>query len=467
MILEILETIASDNGKKFKLAELEKHKGNELLIAVLKKAYCPLTQFYIRKIPTYSPQTDSASDLTWALRELSVLSDRIKTGKEATKHLGWVLSQLNSSDSTVIERIIGKDLKAGFSASSINKVFGKSTIKETPYMGAISYNKKKVAQMFEDHESVFSEVKMDGRYTNIKITENDVYMESRQGKETDFGNTFKNLIKIRDHFGFDVVLNGELIMDGMDRYTSNGAIASIVSISNKNNVGECIEKHEKKFLKEYGETYYEMMEKIIVVVWDYIPLKDYEDTASWDVIRKDRGHSLEYSLSSVLKLHNIRFIEALEVEDVAAAMEHFQKMLARGEEGTILKGSDGKWKDGKPKWQVKFKIEMDVDLKIVGFNYGTKDTKNEHVISSLTVQTEDGILETKPAGITEKDMKFITENQEALLNTIIEAKCSGLSSDREGNYALLHPVFKGFRDDKTVADTLEQVKANEEMIKAL
>ena len=51
---------------------------------------------------------------------------------------------------------------------------------------------------------------------------------------------------------------------------------------------------------------------------------------------------------------------------------------------TILKAYDGEWKDGKPNWQIKMKLEMDVDLRIVGFNYGTKGTKNENVINCFT-----------------------------------------------------------------------------------
>jgi hypothetical protein len=40
------------------------------------------------------------------------------------------------------------------------------------------------------------------------------------------------------------------------------------------------------------------------------------------------------------------------------------------------------------------------------------------------------------------------------MNTILEIKCSGISQDRNGNYSVLHPVYKMFRTDKTVANTL-------------
>jgi ATP-dependent DNA ligase len=147
------------------------------------------------------------------------------------------------------------------------------------------------------------------------------------------------------------------------------------------------------------------------------------------------------------------------------AMSHFQDILATGQEGTILKDIKGTWKDGKPNWQIKMKLEMDVDLRIVGFNYGTG--KNEHVISSVNAESADGKLFTRPTGMNESLMQHITENQESLMGTIIEVKCSGLSHDSNGNYALLHPVFKQLRDDKDTCDSLESIMAIENMAKGL
>jgi len=99
--------------------------------------------------------------------------------------------------------------------------------------------------------------------------------------------------------------------------------------------------------------------------------------------------------------------------------------------------------------------------------YGTKGTKNEFLISSLTVESADGKVTTKPTGITESDMKKITKNQESLMGRIIEMKCCGLSHDRDGNWSTLHPVFKSIRDDKDEADSFEDIKEIENMAKSL
>ena len=147
----------------------------------------------------------------------------------------------------------------------------------------------------------------------------------------------------------------------------------------------------------------------------------------------------------------------------------FQNNLNRGLEGCILKSKDGKWKNGKFNYQIKMKLEMDIDLLIADFNWGTKGTKNENVISSLRCCSSDGLLWTSPAGMTESLMQKITNNQEEWLGKIITVTCSGLTKDVNGNYATLHPRVgaKIYRDDKTVADSLEDILNIERMAKGL
>jgi hypothetical protein len=165
--------------------------------------------------------------------------------------------------------------------------------------------------------------------------------------------------------------------------------------------------------------------------------------------------------------HNLKYVEYKQVANEAEAAAHFQEMIARGEEGTILKGCNGTWKDGKPTFQVKFKLEMTVDLEIIDLHYGTPGTKNEKVISAITVKSSDGLVVTTPSNLKEKDMQYVTDNQDLVMGKILTVKCCGLSNDKDGNYSLLHPNFVEIRDDKTTADSLKDIQENEAMIKGL
>jgi DNA ligase-1 len=198
------------------------------------------------------------------------------------------------------------------------------------------------------------------------------------------------------------------------------------------------------------------LDGIRYTVWDMITIDEYNATKS-STPYNVRLKNLQETLNKIDNVDSaVSIIENKEVNTFEEAMEHFKEMLGRGEEGTILKAQTGEWKDGKPTWQIKLKLELTLDLMITGFNYGTKGTKNENVVSSFNAMTSCGLLKTRPQGLKEELMKEITERQDELLGTIIEVKCSGLSFDNTGAYSLLYPAFKHFRDDKSVANSLEE-----------
>lgn len=265
--------------------------------------------------------------------------------------------------------------------------------------------------------------------------------------------------------------NIEIIVKGdLDRYTANGLIASIVDIEGKRaNCEVSLEETEKKiaaFEKKHAP-YQETINKIRFTVWDCITLEEYFEKKS-STPYEERLSMLEgllFGNESTEQMLSI--VETVVVSSFKEAMEHFQNALERGLEGTILKSMDGAWKDGKPTWQVKMKLEMNIDLRIVGFKYGSEGTKNEHVISTLITESSCGLLKTNPSGMKEDMMKYVTENQEELLGTIVEIRCCGLSQNSKGDWSTLHPSVEKLRDDKDTCDSLESAKEIEEMAKSL
>jgi ATP-dependent DNA ligase len=459
-IKQIFDEITNEPGTNQKMVILDKYKGNMLLKQVLYLANSKRVKFYIKQIPTYTSSNTAASTLEDACKSLTRLSDRLVTGHAAIAELINICESLTADDAYIIERIIEKDCRLGMGTTNINKIF-KGLIEDTPYMGAISFDEKKARTIFVGRTSAYSQIKMDGRYCNAIIRNGDVELESRQGEATVVtGATFlEELTRFPD-----CVLNGELTMDGVSRYESNGIIASIISILSKKESRGSDEtlKHIAKFQQKHGD-FASALQSIRFTVWDMITTDEYFDQKSF-VPYEDRVAN--YSM--LLNRLQPTMISAVKMQTVAnyeEAIKHFQKALADGQEGTILKAIDGGWKDGKPNWQIKMKLEMDVDLRITGFNYGTG--KNINVISSVNAESSDGKVVTRPTGINEAMMQHVTDNQQQLLGTILECKCSGLSKDSDGNYSLLHPVFKQLRDDKDTCDDLQSIIAIENMVKGL
>jgi DNA ligase 1 len=446
-IKQIFDEIANESGTNAKMDILSKYKDNELLKKVLYLANSKRVKFYIKQIPEYvADGLPFPLTLDWGVSELTHLSERTYTGHEGIRHLTQVLESLSKDDAYIIERIIDKDCKIGMGTRNLNKVIP-DLIEKTGYMGCKPYSRELIEKVLEKGPC-YSQEKMDGRFVNIIIQGGEVMMESRQGEPTilDSPKFLLELATLKD-----CVLNGELTMEGIPRYESNGIISSLITIATKKSEGVDTSKDIKK-LESKHMGYYKALELIRVTAWDILTIDEY-------FTRKcKRQYRIRFKeLNETVQDYNgVRVVETRIVSTLAEVMAHFEEVVSRDGEGTVVKSMDGVWADTKPSYQIKVKKEMNLDLRIVGFNYGTKGTKNENVISSLNVESEDGLLKTKPQGIDEDMMEIITANQDNLMGKIVEIKCSGLSQNNKGEYSTLHPVFKMIRYDKDIANTLEE-----------
>ncbi len=462
LIKSILDEVAGESGSNAKMDILKSYVETPLLKEVLYTAKSKKVKFYLKQIPEYTNDTIDNMPLEWALEKLSDISNREVTGNEAINYLKTILTRLTPDDSYVIERIIDKDLKFGMGTSNINKVFPK-LIEKTPYMGAKSFSEDLAKKIFAKGGIAVSQVKMDGRYCNAIIRGGEVELESRQGETTHVGDAkFLRELSVMQ----DCVLNGELTIDGLDRYTANGVVASIVDIEGKRETRgeEATAKKITAFEKKHG-SYQEAIDGIHYTVWDMITVDEYFEKKSTREYA-ERASILSSTLGK-FQMTKCTIVEGAVVKTYEEAMAHFQQILARGEEGTILKALNGTWKDGKPNWQVKMKLEMNIDLRVIGFEYGEKGSKNEHVYSTINLESSCGKLKTNPSGMKEVMMNDITERHEELMGTIVEIRCCGLSQNSSGEWSTLHPSVVALRDDKDTCDSLETAIEIENMAKGL
>jgi hypothetical protein len=444
-IKQIFDEIAAESGTNEKMNILSKYKDNELLVKILYLANSKRVKFYIKQIPEYLHVSTQIA-LGSALTHLSQLSDRTVTGNAAIQHLKEILQNSSSDDAYILERIIEKDCKIGMGTRNINKVIP-NLIEKTGYMGCKPYSKELITKLLSKGKC-YSQEKMDGRFVNIVIQGGEVLMESRQGEPTILDNPFfmSELVQLKD-----CVINAELTMAGIERYESNGIVASLISIATKQSNCEDASKDIKK-LETKHLPYREALDLIRVTAWDILTIDEYFTRTC---TRKYKERLIDLN-ATVFGYKTVSVVETREVSTIEEVMTHFEEVVRRNGEGVVVKSMDGVWKDTKPSYQIKVKKEINLDLRVVGFNYGTAGTKNEFLISSLNVESEDSLLKTKPQGIDEDEMDYITVNQDKLMGKIVEIKCSGLSQDSNGNYSTLHPVYKHFRDDKDIANTLAE-----------
>jgi hypothetical protein len=458
---DIIDQLVEEPGINAKVAILEKYKDDQILRRALYMAESRRVKFYTTKLPEYVTTSNSESwlSLQTALFELTHITHRNVTGHAAIKFVADLLSNMDPDDAEILGKVILKDLRTNVGTSLINRVFPK-LIEETPYMGAVPYELSLIENILKSGRAI-SQVKMDGQYANAIVSlGGDVEMVSRSGETYYLAGA-----PVMEHLknAYPAVLNGELTIPGIPRYLSNGIITSLISIGKKKHLGEDVTKELSKFRKEKGMTYDEALCSITYTIWDLITVDEYFAARSLTPYIERLAKASEFI--SLCKSPKIQLIEYIEVTSIEQAKQHFKEVLARGEEGTVVKAVDGIWVNDKPKWQVKMKLEMDVDLKIIGFNMGSG--KNAKVISSFNAISSDNKLLAKPQGLTEDMMQYVTDNQSSLLGKIIAVKCCGISQDKKGGYSLLYPYFKEFRNDKTEADSLTDIQRIEEMTKSL
>ena len=428
---EFFNHLASDAGRNFKIAELEKHKSNDLLQTVIILALDPFTQFYIRKIPKYTRGVHTIP-LVQSCKQLKKLASREYTGNAAIDMLTSLLESSTPDDAKVLERIIQKDLKCGVSISTVNKVWPE-LIHDYPCM-LCSASDEKLISKFEFPAMV--QLKMDGMRFNAIVKNGKVEYRSRNGKEIHgIKHLDQDFIVLSGSKNY--VFDGELVVNDkgiiLDRQTGNGILNKAV----KGTISD-LESH-----------------KIRATVWDVI---DYEDfTVGYSgVPYRERFERIASSLRS----DAVHLVEHQMVESITEAREVFDSYLAQGEEGIILKNGNAVWENKRVKHQLKFKGELECDLQIVDVQEGTG--KYVGMLGAIVCQSgsDDGKTVTVSVGSGFSDDHRINlwNIRNELLGKIVALKYNSRIKNKQGGDSLFLPIFLEIREDKTDADNYKEIK---------
>lgn len=430
-INQIFESLAANNSRNFKIDFLKQHQDNELLKQVIKLALDPFTQFYIRKIPAYTPnQTAHAASLASMLPALNDLSSRAVTGNAGIFHLQMILEAVNEQDAEVIKRIIAKDLKCGVSTSTVNTIWP-DFIHEYPCMLASGYEQKLVDKI---PFPAYVQLKLDGMRFNAIVRSGEVEFRSRNGKEIQLLGYLEEEFKVMAG-NLDMVFDGELIVekDGLvlNRQTGNG-------ILNKASKGT-ISEEEAKMVR--------------ATVWDAIPYYYFMD----GLYELKYTQRFSYLSDCVSKLSNdkIRLVPNDTVNNADEANELFAKYYASGEEGIILKDVNGFWENKRSKHQIKYKGELECDLRISAIEEGTGKYKG--LLGAIICESSDSGIQVKVgSGLTDEQREnFFTSE---IIGKIVAVKYNARIKNKAGEESLFLPIFLEVREDKTEADSSTNIK---------
>lgn len=431
-INKLFETLASDNSRIFKTSLLQDNKDNEVLRESIRLALDPFTQFYQRKIPEYSYAASRPNyGLDQALKDLKVLSNREITGNAAIAFLADLLGCLTEDDAKVIERIIKKDLKCGVSIATANTVWP-GLIHEYPCMLCSGYEEKLIAKI---KWPALVQKKEDGMRFNAIVNSGKVEFRARSGKELDLlGYLEPEFLAVAA--GENLVFDGELLIELSDgtfapRQEGNG----ILSKAGK------------------GTISVEEAKQVRAQLWDVIPYENFI-SGSYKVGYSTRLEKLNQCLiASIGKLH---VVETARVNTIEEARTIFNKYLSEGFEGIILKDSHSIWENKRSKSQIKFKAELETDLKIVGIQEGTG--KYIGKLGAIDVESDDRVIRVSVGTGFSDDQRSNLDEWLQNIGKIVSVKYNARLKNKDGEESLFLPVYVEIRDDKTTADSSIDIK---------
>jgi DNA ligase-1 len=404
-------------------------EGCDEFFAGCQLALDPMVTFGVKQVPEKTDEDGPGLSWDSFVVLASGLRNRNLTGHDARDAIAEAIKQSTQTEwNGWYRRILIKDLRAGFSEKTINKVVEK---KYASY--AIPVFGCQLAHDSANHETKVSgkkliEVKLDGvRVITIVRADGRVDMFSRNGKElNNFPHIVEQIASVIRQKGssksMDVVLDGEIMSSSFQDLMKQ--------VHRKDNV-------------EAGDA--------VLNLFDVLPLADFEKGV-YDKDQTTRSSMVKFWVEQNQDLLPSVTYVANELVDLdtepgqARYKEINAKAIAGGYEGIMLKDPLAGYECKRSVAWLKLKPFIEVSLTVVGVEEGTG--KNVGKLGAFIVEgVDDGkaIRTNVGSGLTDNMRECFWEAADELIGNIVEVRADAITQNQDGTYSLRFPRFKGFR----------------------
>lgn len=387
----------------------------------------PMITFGIKQVPEKTDE--DGPGLPWDSFTLAITGfvTRNVTGNTARDMIQAMMKSSTKKEwNGWYRRILIKDLRAGFSEKTINKVVEKKYAQYAiPIFGC------QLAHDSANHESKVSgkkliEVKLDGvRVITIVRCDGRVDMFSRNGKElANFPHIVEQISAVvkQDPPPYDLVLDGEVMSSSFQDLMKQ--------VHRKDNV---------------------QSNDAILNLFDVIPLENFEQGV-WDKMQSERSDMVYYwhkKHKDVLTSVAVVGHELVDLDTPKGQLRYKEinaKAIAGGYEGIMLKDPNAPYECKRSVAWLKLKPFIEVSLAVVAVEEGTG--KNIGKLGALVCEgVDDGkdIRVNVGSGLTDEDRVTYWDNADTLIGDIVEVRADAITQNQDGTYSLRFPRFKGFR----------------------
>lgn len=413
------------NKEAIILAEAE--AGNDELFEGLRLAYDAMVTFGLKQIPE---KTDAdGPGLDWDSFSLIITGfvNRSLTGNLARDTIANMMASATKAQwNGWYRRILIKDMRAGFSENTVNKVVGKKYAKYT-----IPVFSCQLAHDSANHESKVSgrkliEVKLDGvRVITVVYPDGRVDQYSRNGKElVNFPHVKEQLHKVAKLGGFTeaMVLDGEIMsssfQDLMRQVHRKSDVQSKDAILNLFDIlsleefeagrSETPQVRRSEMLQNWFDVYETVMPNVTVLSYEDIDLDTQEGQTKYKEI-------------------NARAIDG-------------------GYEGIMIKEPFAGYECKRSVAWLKLKPFIEVSLTVIAVEEGTG--KNVGKLGAFVCEGVDDdkrIRVNVGSGFTDSDRDAFWVDRETNIGQIVEIRADAITQNQDGSYSLRFPRFLRFR----------------------
>lgn len=413
------------NKEAILLAQAE--QGNDELFHGLQLAFDAMVTFGLKQIK--EKNDEDGPGLSWDdfVRTIDGFINRTVTGNSARDTIDAMMAKATKAEwNGWYRRILIKDMRAGFSENTVNKVVEKNY---APY--SIPVFSCQLAHDSANHETKVAgkkliEVKLDGvRVLTIVYPDGRVDQFSRNGKElVNFPHVKEQLSTVakKSPPPYAVVLDGEIM---------------------SNSFQDLMKQIHRKSSAKANDA--------VLNLFDMCPLSDFEE-GMWEKPQTVRSQMLSaWFDQNEADLPNVTIVgqELVDLDSADGQLRYKEinaKAIEGGYEGIMLKDPTAGYKCKRSVAWLKLKPFIEVSLTVTAVEEGTG--KNVGKLGALVCEgVDDGkdIVVNCGSGFSDNMRECFWEARDDLIGNIVEVRADAITQNQDSTYSLRFPRFKGFR----------------------
>jgi DNA ligase-1 len=430
--IQIIERIKNAKGSKNKLGLIVANHDNTDFMYGLKVLLDDTFVLGVKEIPE-EWYTNTVGKLDASNIKFRQLVEYLRNNNRSTKTMNAIkkfLSTCNAKEAPIYAGILTKSYKIGVTGKAINKVL------DTPLVVNFTLQK---AEPFDECKLDFTkgyilgEEKYDGVRCAIFYDAGDITAFTFNGRVVKLDTIGKAIERLCNEMGVDrIMFDGELL-SSKERVATSGLVNKLI---------------KKPEVNTDADLYF--------MIFHFMPLDEFKKRKCSDTNEEVANKLGALDANSSYK--KIKFSKSYVLRNMEEIEHLFKEVREKGGEGVMLKSPDANYEWKRSRTWLKLKSMYSTTLEVVDIYLAGSDTKYKGLIGGLVCTTKDGLEVRVGSGLSDDDrLEFLDKSR--IVGKMVEVAFTDANFNLNGDIFIDFPRYKGIREDKEEADTIDKMLA--------